>query len=479
MKTGLTRLSTAVALLLCARFVATISAATFTVNSTDDPAIVDPSNCKLPGLSCSLREALAAADETTQADSVVFAVDGPIHLTRRLTAVEAVTIDGGGTTTVRVHQGYTIAMLQDRPAFGNDVVEVLQPTYYSVNAANRPILELHGSGSRVENLTIDGSITPDPADLGVERIDYDSDGETDFLLLTLDTEGGPRWPIAGGARFELPLGSCTISGNQLQNFNGNAITVEGTGTTTPVIAPTIVGNVVTGGAAGQPYASAEGIVLYYAAFAQVSDNTVEDYRRGCSALFVSGLTVSGNQFSKNGTGFEVAYGDTSAALNVIDGNSITKNAQHGIKISYLSGGQISNNELNKNGSDPDYHGGVLVEDSSTIAIESNELNKNSGFGVTLSGTELCSVGSNEANFNGGAGIVLFNQAHGNQIEYNHAQKNSVGLVAGIFGAFPYGNTIVGNTFTKNLDVDILDQDPACNESWSGNRFDTADGDCIE
>jgi CSLREA domain-containing protein len=155
-----------------------VSADLFTVNSTADPALGDPLNCTAGAPACTLRDALAAADATPQPDSIAFSVSGTIYLGQALVATQPVTIDGGGNTVVRVAQGYSIAVLEDRPVFGSGPVPVLQPAYYSENAAVRAMLNLLGPGSAVSGLSLDGSITPDPADLGVARIDFDSNGTT-------------------------------------------------------------------------------------------------------------------------------------------------------------------------------------------------------------------------------------------------------------------------------------------------------------
>ncbi len=62
-------------------------AETYTVNSTDDPQLVNPANCMTPMLACSLRDALAAADQSMLHDTVEFEIDGTIYLTRPLAAI--------------------------------------------------------------------------------------------------------------------------------------------------------------------------------------------------------------------------------------------------------------------------------------------------------------------------------------------------------------------------------------------------------
>ena len=106
----ITKLSTLISSIL---LTSTAFGATFTVTSTADPAIVNPANCTAPSASCTLRDALAAADQDPLHDHVQFDVHDTIHITRGLQALHPVTIDGGGDTQVRVHQGYSIAILPD------------------------------------------------------------------------------------------------------------------------------------------------------------------------------------------------------------------------------------------------------------------------------------------------------------------------------------------------------------------------------
>ena len=80
---------------------------------------------------------------------------------------------------------------------------------------------------------IDGSITPMVADLGVERIDFESDDATDLVLITIDSDrdgADDRWLVAGGVRADflaIPTGgSAEIIGNELRNLGNTAIGVD-------------------------------------------------------------------------------------------------------------------------------------------------------------------------------------------------------------------------------------------------------------
>jgi CSLREA domain-containing protein len=467
------KLTTTAALILCAALPAQLLANQFTVDTTIDPDIVDPSNCTAGLQPCSLREALAAADQTAEHDVVVFSVGDPVYITRKLTVYQPVTIDGGGMTTVRVHQGYTIKTLPDRPVFSKGDVAVLQPTYFSVSGPSRPMLELFGAGSVVQNMIIDGSITPLPADLGLARIDFESNDTTDFVLYTNDDD---KWLVAGGI---FMTGSPTVSGNELRNFNDTAVRIESS------LYPMITDNDISGGAGGQRRFSADGLSIRDAAFSVV--NTA------------SGLNVNGNNLAENVTGIELESMDTSLGANVIEDNIVADNLKAGISIMWVLGAQVLNNEVDANqefgihiktageisvsdnevkhnGTDPTFHGGILVnEGSGNISLSSNEVSDNSGFGVVIDASHANTLSNNEVKNNGDVGIILLSGAQLNQIEFNEVTGNAVGVLAGheFEQLFPSLNTFQGNELRSNTLIDALDYDPVCNDLWSGNTIDTA------
>lgn len=479
--------------------------ATFTVTSTEDPEVINVANCTTPGPECTLREALAASDADPGADTVVFDVEGPVYLTRMLTVEYPVIIDGGGATVIRVDQGYEITILPDRitnPETQKGLcgyencpdLPVLQPTFESAGDANRPMLEMHGTGSVVTGLILDGSITPRPADLGVERIDFESDNSTNFFLFTIesdDRESGPkkRWPIAGGVRFVLPLGTAHVVGNTLRNFNDAAVLVEGTFTNEgaleyPALDPVVSDNVITGGAAGQPFTAADGIIMLWTVGAVVTDNFVKGFRNGLSVEYFVTLNATGNEFIENEIGFELAFGPVfGEEESVIDGNLMSKNLIYGFSGGLTAFCRIRNNDVHSNGTDPEMQGGMLLVTLLESSVTRNEVTRNSGFGIVIDGQVVEAgfpdfsanniVSRNDVRRNGGAGIVILNNSFFNTIEYNDSIRNSVGVVAG-FGAppYPYANTYQWNTFERNSEYDVLDVDPVCNDDWIANEFGT-------
>ena len=486
-------LSTIIAITICMALSVQVSADLFTVNSAADPLASDPLNCAAGSTDCTLRDALAAADATPLMDTIVFAVDETIYLQKALTANTPVAIDGGGDTVLRVHQGYSIATLPDRPVFGGGDVQVLQPAYYSINSPRRAMLSLAGAGSVVQGLALDGSITPDPADLGLARIDFDSDGNTDFLLFTVDS-GGPgmseRWAIAGGIDV---TGNATISGNEISYLHGNGINVDSAQFTV------VSDNVLTGGAAGEPGYASDGVNFYGSVFSSVSGNTVTGFRSGVSFVFSSGIDVDGNELTGNVQGVVLDTLDTTFGPIVVENNETSGNLANGIFVRQALGPQIAqnviegngqvgihikgagqidiaDNQVNGNGAGALEHGGILInEGSGAVSVVSNEVSNNTGFGVVIAESFGNVLSDNEITDNAGAGLVLLNGAQFNQVEFNQVKWNALGVIAGLDGDanFPSNNTYQGNELRQNAIADALDFDPACNDLWAGNTIDVA------
>ena len=501
------RYATFIAVPICLALSAQVSADVFTVNSTDDPATGDAANCGagLPG--CTFRDALAAADATPAMDTIVFDLSGKIYLLKALTATQPVTIDGGGTTVVRVNQGYGIAVLPDRHAFDENEspIQVLQPSYFSTGSPPNAMLDLQGAGSVVQGLTLDGSITPDPADLGVARIDFDSSGTTDYILYTIDTGGphdGARWPIAGGISV---TGNATVSGNSLSNLNNNGISV------TFGQYAVIAGNDISGGNAADAVDkgfAADGITFYGSVFSSVSGNTVTGFRTGVNFTYSSNLDIDGNQASGNVVGLTLDSLDDSYGPVTVENNVLSNNLKAGLTTYQVSGPQISQNEMNSNGSlgihvktsgnmailgnqvkdngsGEHEDGGILInEQSGAVSLASNTVSANTGFGVVIAESSANNVSDNELSRNAGAGLVLFNGSQYNQVTSNQVKRNYVGIDAGDpnDGNFPSDNTYQNNTVLQNQAADAVDFDLNCNDTWSGNTIGTsysASGSCID
>lgn len=527
------KLTTAVALILCAASPTQLLADQFTVDTTIDPDFVDASNCMYASGACSLRDALAAADETPGDDNVDFDVDDTIYLTRKLTVNEKVTIDGGDGTIVRVDQGYEIKTLPDRqanptrPGLCGEMVcpdlPVLQPVYRAEGNGARAMLELRGDGTVVKNMVIDGSITPEPADLGVGRIDFNSNNATDFFLFTTDSDGdgtGDRWLVAGGIKVDFidfgdfpgQRGFVEVHGNELRNFATSALIVDNSR------GAEIKENIIFGGAAGQPFFSGAGISMFIAEGAVVSGNTVSQYREGFSATIASGATVKANAFERNsGVGVAIEFADSSINDNVVEVNHIADN-DVGIKFSAVADGLIANNIVTSNRT------GIVIDNrwsddvpipSERNKIRDNSVSSNSEFGIIIALSNDNNIEANTVNENGSdpfgqGGIALIFGAQGNHVKNNEvssnfglgiavefgsqdnvvannvANNNVIGIILGnqplAPGVIVEGNLVESNAALNNSYVDLLDSDSVCNDTWSDNTFGTsasASANCID
>lgn len=490
-----------------------VLAETFIVDNAADPNVGDAANCTAPAqpLLCSLRDALAAADATPGLDAVVFAITDAIYLGSPLIVEQPVSIDGGTGTEIRVNQGYNVKILDDvfKP-FGPRLT--LQPTYFSLKgASSRPMLRLRGDGSTVRNLVMDGSITPMAGEPVPERIDYNSDNQTDYFLYTNDGgDGQGRWLIAGGigaSFFGAPSrGSVEISSNELRNFNSNAIALD------TLSGALIANNIISGGYVGRPFdefSSSSGITIYDGGGFTISNNRVTDYHAGISLSVTSALTVSDNELSGNGNGLELWYSNTSFGAIMIENNESNDNFDSGILVNSVSGATIVNNEVKsngsyginiasaelidvhgnqvaENGSHPAFHGGIRIAEAAFISVTGNEARSNSGFGIVIDSAYGNTVADNDVQENGGAGIVLFGSAQANTVEFNESHMNWTGILvlANPFApdAYPNGNFIRENTLSENIDFDAEDDLPVCLNAWTNNEFKTsyaASGECIQ
>ncbi len=520
MNVSFARVSSIVAVIFGVTFAGQVTADTYTVNNTGDPEVGNPANCSAPAnLSlCTLRDALAAADQAADPDTVEFKVKDTIFLNKSLTANHPVTINGNKKTVLRVNQGYIVKILPDRPVFGDTDLPVLQPNYFSVNGTSRALLELHGDGSTVMNMIFDGSITPMLADIGVARIDYESDDVTDFLLYTIsDDDGQARWLIAGGifVSFQgasIP-GTVDISDNELRFMNTNAITAEF------FRSAVINNNEISHGVAGQIAGAADGVSIFTGGNLSISNNSIADFRTGIQIVFASGVNVLNNDIVGNDQGIFFHLVDASIAPNVIAGNyvadngndkanndtgpgitvvevqevaitdnTVVSNGKYGIEVKTATQVSVVGNRVNENGHDPDFEGGIRIAEGAGLnTIVNNNVDFNSGFGIVLDDAPANFVQANSVRKNGGGGIILLNSflnlSQGNTIESNISDKNSVGILSLSFsGVFPSGNFIRENSMENNTEVDAADFDPACSNLWSVNKFKTAfstSGSCVQ
>ena len=423
----------------------------------------------------------------------MFSVSEDIHLYKSLVAYQPVLIDGGGSTTLRVNQGYQVVTLPDLNRFGGGDIAAIQPVFFAEAGSKRALLRMFGPGSEVANMTFDGSITPSGSDVGVARIDVDSDGGINEVLYTVDENGpgdGVRWPIAGGIEANE---TATIRDNQFYFHGSNAVTVE------TAVFTNVLNNEIAGGASDQPGFSAEGVFVFGSVHTTVSGNDISGYRNGVGFLYCSSMEISENVLQRNVRGIDLElvgpdFGTNRVLDNDIEdnfvtgittsqsayvemsGNDVSGNAETGIYI--VGAGEIDlvDNEVKKNGSGAREHGGILIaEGSAHIRLDSNEASANIGFGVAIATSFANTLDNNELKDNAGAGLVLLGGAGGNTVQFNEVNGNYAGIISGLEDEvwFPSGNTFQGNQVQLNAAVDALDYDPLCNDTWTGNTIGSA------
>lgn len=478
MNTKLKKLSTLVPAFVLATTTSSLLAETFTVTSPADPVTPQATNCSAAASACTLRDALAAADSTAEPDRIVFDIDEPIYLTRRLTAQTPVRIEGGKNTQLRVHQGYTIATLPDR--FTPNIVPVLQPVFVA-SPGNRYMLDLRASGSSVTNLKFDGSITPTPGETTVERLDINGDDVTDVPLYQGNDEGNMVWLVAGGVTADfsppwatecgedLPLGQVEIVGNEFRNLGFGGITVVA------YVMSTIADNEIIGGGYPQERWDFDGIWLYCGAATTVSGNLVSHYRNGISVALATAVSLTENELTHNRIGIDIEYTSDLVGPNLVQNNKSSSNGISGMHIFTASALNVFDNEIHENGSDPNENGGILVIGSAWNTIAGNDVRDNSGYGIALDASWVNEVSGNDTIDNGGAGVVLVNDSQQNLVSANRSRFNGAGIVLATTTnafVFPSNNLIENNRTEHNLAADLGDFDPVCNDLWSNNRFDT-------
>lgn len=458
----------------------------FVVDNAGDPATGDPVACTGQTGQCTLRDALAAADLTAQTDSVIFDLDETIHLQKALVAQHPVSISGSGSTTIRVSQDYQVTLLDDD-------IPVLQPGYYSERGRDRAMLKLYGAGSLVENMVFDGSITPDPANLGVEYVDYESDDSGDYYLFTVNAgekATQSRWPIAGAIN---SVGGATIRNSEFRYFDFSPITIDYSGFTS------ITDNVITGGAVGQENFNENGITMFASINSVISGNHISGYSQGVKIIYCSALEIRDNDFTGNSIGLELEYMGPDYGPVLVEGNNLSRNMDIGLYVFSSLGLQINSNivnknqsvgihiksageidmldnEVNHNGSGDKTHGGVLInEGSGLVSIAYSEASHNQGFGMVIDASDANVLSNNSMSSNYGAGLVLLGGTQWNNISGNELVGNYVGAITGDVTEtqFPRNNTLSDNRLLNNSAIDAFDFDPDCNDNWVGNSIGTS------
>jgi parallel beta-helix repeat protein len=168
-------------------------------------------------------------------------------------------------------------------------------------------------------------------------------------------------------------------------------------------------------------------------------------------LMLNGHTMTGLRFNHSGVEVE-------GASNVhIEGPGTITNFFEGIQFGDDEGAQSS-----------------AVSNSH---VEQVTCVNNTDAGIVLRASNNNHVNNSVFSGNGG-GIGLILNSSDNHVDNNEADSNSFYGIAVAIGST--GNHINGNTALDNRFLDLLDENPNCDDNqWNGNEFDTANMPCID
>lgn len=430
-------------------------AATFVVNRFDDPApLPAPNGCNTGG-SCSLREAVLAANALPDLDTIQLDAG-----TYDLSIPEAGNPESGD---LDVDFGVVI----QGQGSGVTVVNGVQP------ALNDRILEAGASGGI---LTITG--------LTVQNGRTGSDGGGIFVpssgyLVTLsncEITGNQALNNGGGLYLSssATIENCGIDGNTLDNGVGGGVYFSSGGGLV-IRNSTVNGNTVTNaGSGGGLFFSAGGTLEVTQS--QFNGNTVDGGSGGgifCSAssVFATELTANANTLTNGGSGGGVFFSGSNIIVSGLTatGNQLPGGGSGG--GAFLSGGNVtvdaataSNNSIQAGGS-----GGGLYLSAGSVVLLNSTIDGNSAdtqAGVFASGTNVdftnVTVTGNLALFDGGGVYVGAGDAQFSNVTIvdNQADSdnNGSGNGGGIFnsGTLTIRNSILsGNTANAGMGPDCF------------------------
>ncbi|MFX1498962.1 MAG: NosD domain-containing protein [Promethearchaeota archaeon] len=220
----------------------------------------------------------------------------------------------------------------------------------------------------------------------------------------------------------------------------------------------------------------DGINLFNAQFAYISDNNIIGNIDGIGLLLGFNNTIYANTVNKNEIGLYI-----DSLNNIISGNIAINNDMHGILL-YGENDIISGNTANYNGDS-----GIVLSNCNKSKIIGNIANYNTNWGIALSTGNNNSILVNNLS-NNDAGIYL-EFANQNNLSGNFANTNNG---YGIFLTFSDSNIISGNTANNNKygiflhisDNNIISGNTLIGniecifeENCQGNKF-SDNGDCI-
>lgn len=133
---------------------------------------------------------------------------------------------------------------------------------------------------------------------------------------------------------------------------------------------------------------------------------------------------------------------------IIENNYIKNNSNVGVVIRNNKNKiEVRNNQINENGNDNSYDSGIILQDSSNVTLDNNEIYANKKYGILLLRTSLVTIKMNTIKRND-YGIYIKNSFSNLVIENDISISWSVGL--SVKGLKSKENRIFHNNFHHNL-----------------------------
>lgn len=396
-----------------------VHGATYTVNS-----LADPGDGTCDASECTLREAIAAANANTGADTITFSVSGTIDLASSLpdlTDTAGVTINGGGNITLNGNNSVAIG-LRSVSAQNNSISGLALQNFTQVGIEFVTYTSGTDGGHSVQNVTVTNSV------IGI-RIYNGTGVSVNNCTLQDNTTAGIVVEWYSGVP-SVTISNSTIGGAS-GDGNGIGIDIANEGADTI----TISSNTIS-------YNTSYGIRIY----------------NGADSTSIQGNNINNNGSNQNGHGISIS-GNGTNSTQITNNNNIQYNQGHGIAV--LNGPQntlIQGNTIAYNGQTivGTYAGsGILVSGDGTDGTviggtgsgQSNDIHHNVGNGIVISGGSA----------NGPADTSVI----GNTIRQNSQSSiNGVGIqIVGVVedGTDTDGNSVVvqQNTIYGNYAQGIL------------------------
>jgi parallel beta-helix repeat protein len=352
-----------------------------------------------------------------------------------------------GTYTEQVTVAKNGIKLVAKPSNGSDVMIKSPATVAAVATIGAALVDITATNVKVTGFSIDSTTDTDGNVFVDVRVSNGGSATiSNNTVVGPTSPGDPQFGIGiqvGTSRLTGTAGAGTakVTGNNVSNYFGAGILVDGAGGSA-----TVKNNTVTGRGAANGGIAQYGVQVSRGATSRVEGNTI---------------TANANGNNSGGIYFFQDGGTNSvAARNTVSGNDIgiwldTSSATCGHAI------EVVNNDVTGNTG----YAGVFVQNTNGVEVENNSVFNNSTFnGIALNGSSSVEVENNSVHNNPNAdGIYVLNGGN-NQIQCNNSYSNGFN---GIFLDHSNNNCVWNNSTWGNAANGINVQGGTGNDIWLG------------